>query len=302
MPQGWRLARSPPQSLGEAVRADRRLTRSSSRPTVTIAVCSRCPVVSHTVPAREPRTAVRAGRRDAIDVRTAVVVVGRHVGRRSGAVRSSSRRRPATTSDDATLPISTLAVAVVATWCCLPRRPVVGVGPGGQRELRRRLRARVPPDRHRRRADRAADPTRARAARVRAAAGVVARHVHRRPARGDGTRPRRPGRRGDGRRCSCSSSCVGAPIVEELVYRGLLQRSFVGARSARCRRCWRGAAWFAIIHFRPVEYPGLFVAGLVFGMCAITTGRLGMSIVTHVAFNATGLLTSWQSLTLLTTG
>jgi CAAX protease family protein len=83
---------------------------------------------------------------------------------------------------------------------------------------------------------------------------------------------------------------VGAPIVEELVYRGLLQGSFV-TRISELPALLAAASWFAIIHFRPVEYPGLFVAGLVFGMCAITTGRLGMSIVTHAAFNATGLLT-----------
>ena len=46
---------------------------------------------------------------------------------------------------------------------------------------------------------------------------------------------------------------------------------------------------FALIHFRPVEYPGLFVAGLVFGVCAWRTGRIGMSVAAHVAFNATGL-------------
>ncbi len=82
---------------------------------------------------------------------------------------------------------------------------------------------------------------------------------------------------------------IGVPIVEELVYRGLLQGSFV-TRISELPALLAAASWFAIIHFRPVEYPGLFVAGLVFGMCAITTGRLGMSIVTHAAFNATGLL------------
>ena len=87
---------------------------------------------------------------------------------------------------------------------------------------------------------------------------------------------------------------IGAPIVEELVYRGLLQGSFV-TRISEVPALLAGAAWFAIIHFRPVEYPGLFVAGLVFGMCALTTGRLGMSIVTHAAFNATGLLTVMSS-------
>ena len=50
------------------------------------------------------------------------------------------------------------------------------------------------------------------------------------------------------------------------------------------------AAWFAIIHFRPVEYPGLFVFGLVLGTCALRTRRLGMGVLTHMAFNATGLV------------
>ena len=48
---------------------------------------------------------------------------------------------------------------------------------------------------------------------------------------------------------------VGAPLVEELLYRGLLQGAF-----ARRVESWVAvvvvAAWFAIIHFAPVELPG----------------------------------------------
>ena len=83
--------------------------------------------------------------------------------------------------------------------------------------------------------------------------------------------------------------CVGAPIVEELVYRGLLQRSFA-ARTSHVVAWLAAAAWFTVIHFRPVEYPGLFVFALVTGACLMFTDRLGMSITTHIAFNATGLL------------
>jgi membrane protease YdiL (CAAX protease family) len=83
--------------------------------------------------------------------------------------------------------------------------------------------------------------------------------------------------------------CVGAPIVEELVYRGLLQGSFA-ARVDGAVAVLISAAWFAVIHFRPVEYPGLFTFGLVAGACVLATGRLGTAIVTHVAFNVTGLL------------
>lgn len=81
---------------------------------------------------------------------------------------------------------------------------------------------------------------------------------------------------------------VGAPIVEELVYRGLLQRSL-----ATLLTPWPAlgfaAVWFAFIHFAWVELPGLFLAGLVFGACVVVTGRLGPAIVTHAAFNAAGV-------------
>ena len=81
---------------------------------------------------------------------------------------------------------------------------------------------------------------------------------------------------------------VGAPLVEELVYRGLLQ----GALTRRLDDVVglvAAALWFAAIHFQPVEFPGLFMIGLVLGVCMWRTGRLGMPILAHVAFNATGL-------------
>lgn len=82
---------------------------------------------------------------------------------------------------------------------------------------------------------------------------------------------------------------VGAPVVEELVYRGLLQRS-VAQRLPGAAAVVLVAAWFALIHFRPVEYPGLFAFGLVLGAMALVTRRLGMGVLAHCAFNATGLL------------
>jgi membrane protease YdiL (CAAX protease family) len=86
---------------------------------------------------------------------------------------------------------------------------------------------------------------------------------------------------------------AGAPLVEELMYRGLLQRA-----TARVVGVWGGlvlaSLFFALVHPSPVEYPGLFVAGLVFGIWLAVTGRIGGSIITHVAFNVTGLvLTLW---------
>ena len=86
---------------------------------------------------------------------------------------------------------------------------------------------------------------------------------------------------------------VGAPLVEELVYRGLLQRSLAGRFSAVAS--WLVvAALFTIVHFRPIEYPGLAGFALIVGATAALTGRLGLPIVVHAAFNATGLLLAYR--------
>lgn len=82
---------------------------------------------------------------------------------------------------------------------------------------------------------------------------------------------------------------MGAPFVEELTYRGLLQGSL--ARQIRPRLALLiVAVFFAVIHMSPVEIPGLFAFALVLGFMRERTGRLGMCMVTHAAFNATGLV------------
>ncbi len=81
---------------------------------------------------------------------------------------------------------------------------------------------------------------------------------------------------------------VGAPIVEEIVYRGVVQPGLV-ASWGRTAGILATAALFAAIHMQPVELPGLFVFALVLGWARHSTGTIVMSIVTHMAFNATGL-------------
>jgi hypothetical protein len=82
---------------------------------------------------------------------------------------------------------------------------------------------------------------------------------------------------------------VGAPIVEEIVYRGCLQTNLISA-AGRNVGLVLAAAIFAAIHLAPVEFPGLFVFALLLGIAREKTGTLGLPIVTHFAFNATGLL------------
>lgn len=81
---------------------------------------------------------------------------------------------------------------------------------------------------------------------------------------------------------------VGAPLVEEIVYRGSLQTRLVSSFGASIGIVLT-ALLFALIHLAPVEIPGLFVFALVLGIARHKTGALGLPIVTHLAFNATGL-------------
>lgn len=82
---------------------------------------------------------------------------------------------------------------------------------------------------------------------------------------------------------------IGAPLVEELVYRGLIQQTLQG-RLDDVIALVVSAVVFAAIHLQAVEFPGLFLFGLIVGFCFMRTGRLGMGIMVHLAFNAAGLL------------
>ncbi|MDQ6615814.1 MAG: CPBP family intramembrane metalloprotease, partial [Actinomycetota bacterium] len=83
---------------------------------------------------------------------------------------------------------------------------------------------------------------------------------------------------------------VGAPIVEELFFRGLLLRSLSR---------WFGplagiagsAVVFGLAHFELLQLPALIIFGLILGALAHKTGRLGPAVVAHAAFNAVTVLT-----------
>lgn len=81
---------------------------------------------------------------------------------------------------------------------------------------------------------------------------------------------------------------LGAPLVEELVYRGFIQNS-LRSRLTDALALVLTAMWFTVIHLRPVEFPGLFTFALILGITFHFTKRLGMPIFAHMAFNATGL-------------
>ena len=78
---------------------------------------------------------------------------------------------------------------------------------------------------------------------------------------------------------------VGAPLFEELFYRGLLLRSL----ERRMRPLWAllvSSVVFGVVHFQLLELPALTAFGLVAGWLAQRSGRLGAPIFAHVSFNA----------------
>jgi uncharacterized protein len=83
---------------------------------------------------------------------------------------------------------------------------------------------------------------------------------------------------------------VGAPVVEELFFRGLLLRSLQKRGLGDVWSCVVCAAVFAAMHLQPLQFVGLFAIGLVLSVLAVRTGRLGPSICTHAAFNATSVV------------
>ena len=81
----------------------------------------------------------------------------------------------------------------------------------------------------------------------------------------------------------------GAPFVEEIVYRGMIQTGFV-ASWGPVAGVVAASAMFAGIHFSWPEFPALFAFALVLGAGRHRAGRLGPAIMAHVGFNACGLL------------
>ncbi|MCP5026194.1 MAG: CPBP family intramembrane metalloprotease [Actinomycetia bacterium] len=78
---------------------------------------------------------------------------------------------------------------------------------------------------------------------------------------------------------------VGAPLVEEIFFRGLVQAVFV-ARFGPLVGVISQAFLFAVVHFQVVQLPGLMLFGLVAGELTRRSGRLGPAIWAHVGFNA----------------
>ncbi len=83
---------------------------------------------------------------------------------------------------------------------------------------------------------------------------------------------------------------IGAPVAEEVFFRGLTQRAF-DRRWGRWVALFATAAIFAFTHFQALQFPALFIFGLVLGAMVYATGRLGTSIWAHLGFNLVAAVT-----------
>jgi len=91
------------------------------------------------------------------------------------------------------------------------------------------------------------------------------------------------------------ATVAGAPFFEELFFRGVILRSL-----ARLFGNWSGwvgpglaivvsGVLFGLAHAESLQLLGLAVFGVVLGIVSYRTGRLGMNMVAHAAFNGLAL-------------
>lgn len=97
---------------------------------------------------------------------------------------------------------------------------------------------------------------------------------------------------------------IGAPIVEELVYRGLFQsglrNALAGTPTSQRAAGWGGilgsSMVFALMHAsiaEPHALPTLLVLSIALGIVYERTGRLVAPVIVHGLFNATNIALVW---------
>ena len=91
------------------------------------------------------------------------------------------------------------------------------------------------------------------------------------------------------------SAVIVAPILEELIYRGLVQTALLELDANKHRWCvvLIASSWFTLIHQGAVTWqamPALFVLSIFLGWLYERTKSLGPSIVLHMGFNAFNFL------------
>lgn len=91
----------------------------------------------------------------------------------------------------------------------------------------------------------------------------------------------------------CVSTVIGAPVVEELFFRGLVVRSAISRGTVFAVVV--SAVLFGAVHQQLLLFPALACFGALCAVLAVRFGRLGPAIWLHVGFNAATMATmAWK--------
>jgi membrane protease YdiL (CAAX protease family) len=80
-----------------------------------------------------------------------------------------------------------------------------------------------------------------------------------------------------------------APLIEELFFRGLIQRS-LERRLGGGKGIVAASALFAAVHVLPWIFPLHFILGLIFGFAVYATGSIWAGVILHLANNAVAVV------------
>jgi membrane protease YdiL (CAAX protease family) len=90
-----------------------------------------------------------------------------------------------------------------------------------------------------------------------------------------------------------TTTCLIAPLLEEMLFRGLILRSFL-ARYSRAQALWGSALLFGLAHLNIYQGVVGVVLGLLTGWLFERTRSLGPGILLHAAYNSTlAWLSAW---------
>jgi membrane protease YdiL (CAAX protease family) len=93
------------------------------------------------------------------------------------------------------------------------------------------------------------------------------------------------------------AACVVAPLLEELLFRGVILQGFAQRYSPQ-RALWLSALLFSAAHANMHQFLGTLPFGLLAGWLVLRTGSLWPAVMAHALFNAGALLldddSSWM--------
>lgn len=91
------------------------------------------------------------------------------------------------------------------------------------------------------------------------------------------------------------SVVIGAPVVEEVLYRGFLQSAFAAALRSRWVAILLTSVIFTAVHVSAADaraLPGIFALAVAMGIAFERKGRIGVPIVMHALYNAFNVVIS----------